>query len=65
MTALFGNGNDARKTLIDAWLDDARNQMKAAPEPTIKAALSHRLKQNEPVLQFLPEVNSTALHWGT
>ncbi|EPT01641.1 hypothetical protein FOMPIDRAFT_1023141 [Fomitopsis schrenkii] len=55
VTALFGNGNDARKTLIDAWLDDARNQMKAAPEPTIKAALSHRLKQNEPVLQFLPE----------
>lgn len=56
LTALFGNGNDARKTLINAWLDDARTQMKASPEPTIKAALSHRLKQNEPVLQFLPEV---------
>ena len=58
VTALFGEGDNARKTLINAWLDDARNQMKGAPEPTIKGALSHRLKQNEPVLQFLPEVHT-------
>lgn len=58
VTALFGNGDDARKTLIDAWLDDARDQMKAAPDTTIKAALKHRLKHNEPVLQFLPEVDN-------
>ena len=57
VTALFGHGDDARKTLINAWLDDARNQMRAAPEPTIKAALKRRLRQNEPVLQFLPEVD--------
>ncbi|KZT67479.1 hypothetical protein DAEQUDRAFT_729141 [Daedalea quercina L-15889] len=55
VTALFGGGNDARKTLIDAWLEDARHQMKAASSPTIEAALTQRLKQNEPVLQLLPE----------
>ncbi|KAH9831587.1 uncharacterized protein C8Q71DRAFT_293293 [Rhodofomes roseus] len=55
VTALFGEGNDARKTLIDAWLEDARQHMRASPSPTIKAILTQRLKQNEPVLQFLPE----------
>ncbi|KAH9915115.1 uncharacterized protein B0H18DRAFT_1087640 [Fomitopsis serialis] len=55
VTALFGEDHDARKTLITAWLENARYQMKGAPSPTIRDVLAQRLKLNEPVLQFLPE----------
>jgi len=55
VTALFGEDHDARKTLITAWLEDARHQMKGAASPTIRDVLAQRLKLNEPVLQFLPE----------
>jgi ubiquinone biosynthesis protein COQ9 len=58
VSALFGNGDLARRTLINAWLDDGIEQMKAINEPslTIKQVLHKRLEHNEPVLQYLPEV---------
>jgi len=55
VSALFGPGNEARRTLINAWLDDAIVQMKAVSSPTVKEVLRLRLKHNEPVLQYLPE----------
>ncbi|KAL6302398.1 hypothetical protein BKA93DRAFT_736970 [Sparassis latifolia] len=55
VSALFGNGSDARRTLINAWLDDARRQMKSAPSPALKDVLAFRLRFNEPVLSHLPE----------
>ncbi|KAJ7285254.1 hypothetical protein C8J57DRAFT_1290995 [Mycena rebaudengoi] len=57
VSALFGNGDLARKTLIHAWLDDGVSSMKTttgAPT-TIKDALHARLAYNEPVLSHLPE----------
>ncbi|KAI0707203.1 hypothetical protein C8Q76DRAFT_748317 [Earliella scabrosa] len=58
VTALFGNGDDARRTLITGWLDHAREEMKLAAGPssaTLREVLGHRLRANEPVLQHLPE----------
>lgn len=55
VSALFGDGDHARRTLINAWLDDARLQMRSAPSPVIKDVLSTRLRCNEPVLGYLPE----------
>lgn len=58
MTALFGPGDDARRTLVHAWLDDARRRMKeeAAENMGIGDVLKARLRSNEPVLEHLPEV---------
>lgn len=54
---LFGDGDDARRTLITAWLDEARTTMATATTAkTIGGILDARLKANEPVLQYLPEV---------
>lgn len=56
-SALFGNGDDARRTLINAWLDDARQNMHAStPSTGMKTILGYRLSQNVPVLHLLPEV---------
>lgn len=56
VSALFGTGDDARRTLVTAWLDEGRTQMRTTPTLTIKDALSTRLKYNYPVLGLLPEV---------
>jgi ubiquinone biosynthesis protein COQ9 len=57
VSALFGDGDLARATLINAWLDDGIRQMKKVPlGSSLKEALSARLKLNEPVLGHLPEV---------
>jgi ubiquinone biosynthesis protein COQ9 len=58
VTALFGPGDDARRTLVHAWLDDARRRMKeeAAENMGIGDVLKARLRSNEPVLEHLPEV---------
>jgi hypothetical protein len=56
--ALFGRGDDARRTLINAWLDDGVQQMKAVSSPTMNSILRFRLERNEPVLQHLPEVSN-------
>lgn len=58
VSALFGSGDIARTTLINAWLDDGICQMKAASGLPMKNILSSRLKLNEPVLQHLPEAFS-------
>ncbi|KAG2107548.1 hypothetical protein BD769DRAFT_1693803 [Suillus cothurnatus] len=57
VTALFGPGDDARRTLVHAWLDDARHQMKEEAVEKIEMGdvLKARLKSNEPVLEHLPE----------
>ncbi|OBZ72075.1 Ubiquinone biosynthesis protein coq9, mitochondrial [Grifola frondosa] len=55
VSALFGQGDDARRTLITAWLDDAREHMRTAPSPVMKEVLGSRLRHNEPVLKYLPE----------
>ncbi|KAJ6623983.1 hypothetical protein B0H10DRAFT_2008071 [Mycena sp. CBHHK59/15] len=57
VSALFGRGDLARKTLINAWLDEGVSSMRAeAGAPmSIKQALHARLAYNEPVLAHLPE----------
>ncbi|KAI0749696.1 hypothetical protein C8Q80DRAFT_1163468 [Daedaleopsis nitida] len=60
VTSLFGHGDDARRTLINGWLDHAREEMKSSssvcstPVP-LKEVLETRLRANEPVLHLLPE----------
>ena len=66
VSALFGPGDEARKTLIQAWLEEGINRMgwrngdddggQAKGSVPIREALKDRLKWNEPVLDQLPEV---------
>jgi len=42
-------------TLINAWLDDARQQMKLSPSHNLHDILGHRLRHNERVLEHLTE----------
>ncbi|KAG1728669.1 hypothetical protein EDB19DRAFT_1882156 [Suillus lakei] len=61
VTALFGPGDDARRTLVHAWLDDARRRMKEEASDSMGLhlgmgdVLKARLRSNEPVLEHLPE----------
>lgn len=55
VTALFGQGDAARRTLINAWLDEGRAHMRTAPIGGVKHALLARLEYNVPVLSHLPE----------
>lgn len=58
VSALFGQGDDARRTLLNAWLEDARRCMREeAPSesPRMRHVLRSRLAMNEPVLDHLPE----------
>ncbi|EGN98848.1 hypothetical protein SERLA73DRAFT_181535 [Serpula lacrymans var. lacrymans S7.3] len=55
ITSLFGQGDNARKSLIDTWLEDAREQMKATQSTVVKDVLWARLQHNEPVLNYLPD----------
>ncbi|KAI8980020.1 hypothetical protein BD414DRAFT_493328 [Trametes punicea] len=59
VSSLFGDGDEARRTLINGWLDHAREQIKAAAAVStavsVRDVLTHRLKANEPVLRYLPE----------
>ncbi|KAI0833644.1 hypothetical protein BC628DRAFT_1307472, partial [Trametes gibbosa] len=60
VSSLFGNGDEARRTLVDCWLDHAREQMKPTPAESttpasVRDVLANRLRANEPVLQYLPE----------
>jgi ubiquinone biosynthesis protein COQ9 len=59
VTALFGQGDAARRTLINAWLDEGRAHMRAVPVDGVKRALLTRLEYNVPVLSYLPEVCSS------
>ncbi|KAG9224553.1 hypothetical protein PLEOSDRAFT_1107273 [Pleurotus ostreatus PC15] len=66
VSALFGEGDDARRTLINAWLAEGISQMgktpssapplgQASPRPSIRDILHQRLRYNEQALQYLPE----------
>ncbi|RPD74958.1 hypothetical protein L226DRAFT_463070, partial [Lentinus tigrinus ALCF2SS1-7] len=60
VNSLFGNGDDARRTLITGWLDHAREHMRTVPvtgaaPASLKDVLARRLKANEEVLPLLPE----------
>jgi len=68
ITALFGRGDLARRTLIDAWLEDglthmssestgASGSVEAAGGVTMRDVLRTRLQYNEPVLAHLPDVS--------
>jgi ubiquinone biosynthesis protein COQ9 len=65
VTALFGQGDAARRTLINAWLDEGRAHMRAVPADGVKRALLARLEYNVPVLSYLPEVCSIRLIMGS
>ncbi|KAF9645984.1 hypothetical protein BDM02DRAFT_3100595 [Thelephora ganbajun] len=64
--ALFGEGDEARRTLINAWLDDARASLRSSysqddvatsttQTPSLENVLKTRLNKNEGVLEHLPE----------
>ncbi|KAH0585299.1 hypothetical protein H2248_008540 [Termitomyces sp. 'cryptogamus'] len=56
VSALFGSGDLARRTLIRAWLDDGIRHIQSQPTgSTLSEVLHARLEYNEPVLQHLPE----------
>ncbi|KIY62460.1 hypothetical protein CYLTODRAFT_404501 [Cylindrobasidium torrendii FP15055 ss-10] len=55
VSALFGYGDDARRVLVNAWLDEGLSNMAAQPSTSVRDALHTRLQQNEPVLGHLPE----------
>ncbi|KAI0368017.1 hypothetical protein BV20DRAFT_948995, partial [Pilatotrama ljubarskyi] len=59
VSSLFGPGDEARRTLINGWLDYAREQMResvgTATPPSVREVLATRLRANEPILQHLPE----------
>ena len=67
--ALFGEGDEARRTLIRAWLDDARISLRTsysqagtatstARTPSLENVLKTRLSKNEEVLKHLPDVST-------
>ena len=62
VSALFGQGDDARRTLIRAWLDEGLNAMRKqtdhSVQPTLRQALHARLAYNEPALVHIPEVHT-------
>lgn len=59
VSALFGPGLEARRTLITAWLDEGIEQMGGDAiqrgDMSLRDALKGRLKWNEPVLERLPD----------
>ncbi|KZO93176.1 hypothetical protein CALVIDRAFT_540163 [Calocera viscosa TUFC12733] len=63
VTALFGRGEEAEKTLFQAWLDEGRQDMRGALSEDAKggekeklyALLARRLRYNEPALKHLPD----------
>jgi ubiquinone biosynthesis protein COQ9 len=69
VTALFGPGDEARRTLIRAWMQEGRAQMAVRAEAasrdpaskqqarTMQAVLLERLKWNIPVLDHLKDVS--------
>ncbi|VDC07543.1 unnamed protein product [Peniophora sp. CBMAI 1063] len=56
VNALFGKGDNARRTLINAWLEEGRVQMRSQNTKSVGEVLAARLRYNEPVLPLLPEV---------
>lgn len=71
ISALFGAGDEACRTLIKAWLSEGVNEMRypwktslgdtSNAPPTIADVLQKRLEWNRPVLNHLPEVCLTLM----
>ena len=62
VSALFGPGHEATKTLIKAWMDEGREDMKlavneSAQVPDIQSVLLRRLRWNERALPHLKDVS--------
>ena len=61
INALFGKGEDARRTLITAWLDEGRSEMgknaDQVKDKSVGGFMKSRLRWNDSVLQHLPEVS--------
>ncbi|KAF7327936.1 Ubiquinone biosynthesis protein [Mycena kentingensis (nom. inval.)] len=55
VSALFGDGERARKTLVNAWLDEGLVSMAESGGKSVGDALHARLAYNESVLAHLPE----------
>ena len=67
VTSLFGDGDDARRTMIKGWMALARENMRAAAAasstpPTLRDVLGKRLQLNEEVLPHLSEVSGAHMH---
>ena len=62
VSALFGKGDDARRTLLNEWLAEGRKQMSDCEKRDVNLILKQRLKWNESVLSYLPEVRRVANH---
>jgi ubiquinone biosynthesis protein COQ9 len=62
VSALFGSGDEARRRLIDMWLEEGLRHMETRARTlvhdraSVRDALHARLAYNEPVLGHLPEV---------
>ena len=61
VSALFGNGDDARMTLLNEWLAEGRRKMCESEKKDLNEILKHRLKWNDKVLGYLPEVRTRFL----
>ncbi|KIM67598.1 hypothetical protein SCLCIDRAFT_1111111 [Scleroderma citrinum Foug A] len=57
VTALFGQGDNASRTLVNAWLEDARRRVREEVQPSshMRQVLLARMTMNEPVIEHLPE----------
>lgn len=67
VSALFGSGDEARRRLIEGWLEEGLRRMEnrtsvkgMVEKVNVRDALHARLEYNEPVLGHLPEVR---LQW--
>jgi len=60
VSALFGTGDEARRTLVEGWLEEGLRSMvnRSSESVCVRDALRARLEYNEPVLRHLPEVHS-------
>lgn len=58
VSALFGSGDKARRTLVEGWLEEGLRRMvsRSSESVSVRDALRARLEYNEPVLGHLPEV---------
>ncbi|TDL25540.1 hypothetical protein BD410DRAFT_765041 [Rickenella mellea] len=55
ISAIFGRGDEARKALFKAWLEQGRREMLHSENKSLAPVLKSRLSWNEPVLRYLPE----------
>lgn len=55
VSALFGKGDEARRTLINSWMDEGRLEMEKKKGSSVGMLLKSRLRWNGPALPYLPE----------